>query len=208
MKLDVLNLNGKNSGDVEISDNLFERKINHTLIHQYVVSTLSNIRKGSRSQKNRSSITASGRKPWRQKGTGRARAGSIGSPIWRGGGRAFPSSPNENFFKKINKKTRKVALSSILSKKIADNDVIVVDDLDIDSHKTKDFIKILKVLNIDSSVLIVTDKATDNLILSVRNLHYCNLIDSTWLNPVLILKYKKMLITSESLKRLEGGLGV
>jgi large subunit ribosomal protein L4 len=101
-----------------------------------------------------------------------------------------------------------VALSSILSKKIGDKELVVVDNLDIDSHKTKDFIKILKVLNIDSSVLIVTDNATDNLILSVRNLHYCNLIESTWLNPVLILKYKKMLITSESLKRLEGGLSV
>ena len=177
MKLDVLNINGKSSGDVEISDNLFVRTINHTLIHQYVVSTLSNIRKGSRSQKNRSSITASGRKPWRQKGTGRARAGSIGSPIWRGGGRAFPSNINENFYKKINKKTRKAALSSILAKKIDDKDLIIIDKLEIETHKTKNFISILKDLNIDSSVLIVTDKASDNLVLSTRNLHYCCIVE-------------------------------
>ena len=208
MKLDVLNINGKSSGDVEISDELFGRKVNKTLVHQYVVSTLSNIRKGTRAQKNRSDIVASGRKPWRQKGTGRARAGSIGSPIWRGGGRAFPSSINENFSKKINKKTRKVALSSIISKKINDKDLIVIDELKIDTHKTKDFIKVLKVLNIDTSVLIVTNKATDNLVLSTRNLYYCDVIDSSWLNPVLLLKFKKLLITSESLKLLEGGLGV
>ena len=208
MKLDILNINGKSTGDIEISDKLFDRKINRTLVHQYVVSTLSNIRKGTRAQKNRSEIVASGRKPWRQKGTGRARAGSIGSPIWRGGGRAFPSSVSENFHKKINKKTRKAALSSILSKKIDDKDLIVIDELNLDTHKTKNFIKVLKDLNIDSSVLIVTDKASDNLVLSSRNLHYCDIIDSSWLNPVLLLKYKKMLITSDSLKRLEGGLGV
>ena len=208
MKLDVLNISGKNSGDVEVSDKLFDREINRTLVHQYVVSTLSNIRKGTRAQKNRSDIVASGRKPWRQKGTGRARAGSIGSPIWRGGGRAFPSDINENFFKKINKKTRKAALSSILSKKISDKDLIVIDDLVIDTYKTKDFVKVLKDLNIDSSVLIVTDKPSDNLILSARNLFYCSIIKSSWLNPILLLKHKKILITSESLKRLEGGLGV
>ena len=208
MKLAVLNIKGKSSGDIEISDKLFDAKINKTLIHQYVVSTLSNIRKGTRAQKNRSDIVASGRKPWRQKGTGRARAGSIGSPIWRGGGRAFPSNINENFYKKINKKTRKAALSSILSKKIDDKDLVVIDKLQIDTHKTKDFIKVLKGLNIDSSVLIITDKASDNLVLSSRNLHYCDIIEPSWLNPVLLLKYKKMLITSESLKRLEGGLVV
>ena len=109
--------------------NYLIEKLIKTLIHQYVVSTLSNIRKGTRAQKNRSEIVASGRKPWRQKGTGRARAGSIGSPIWRGGGRAFPSSVNENFHKKINKKSRKAALSSILSKKIDDKDLIVIDEL-------------------------------------------------------------------------------
>jgi large subunit ribosomal protein L4 len=208
MKLDVLNINGKSSGDVEISDKLFDRNVNRTLVHQYVVSTLSNIRKGTRAQKNRSGIVASGRKPWRQKGTGRARAGSVGSPIWRGGGRAFPSSMNENFNKKINKKTRKAALSSILSKKIDDKDVIVLDKLQIDTHKTKDFIKVLRGLKIDSSVLIVTDKASDNLVLSARNLHYCDIVEPSWLNPVLLLKYKKMIITSESLKSLEGGLSV
>jgi len=208
MKLDVLNIIGKSSGDIEVSDKLFDRKINRTLVHQYVVSTLSNIRKGTRAQKNRSDIVASGRKPWRQKGTGRARAGSIGSPIWRGGGRAFPSDINENFYKKINKKTRKAALSSILSKKISDKDLIVIDDLVIDTYKTKDFVKVLKDLSIDSSVLIVTDKPSDNLILSARNLFYCSIIKSSWLNPILLLKHKKILITSESLKRLEGGLGV
>ena len=183
-------------------------KINQTLVHQYVVSTLSNIRKGTRAQKNRSAIEASGRKPWRQKGTGRARAGSIGSPIWRGGGRAFPSSADENFHKKINKKTRKAALSSIISKKINDKDFIVIDDLQVKTHKTKDFIKILKDLKIDSPVLIVTDKVSDNLILSTRNLHYCDIVGSSWLNPVSLLKFKKMLITLESLKILDGGLGV
>ena len=208
MKLDILNISGKNSGDVEVSDKLFGRTINRSLVHQYVVSTLSNIRQGTRAQKNRSEIDASGRKPWRQKGTGRARAGSIGSPIWRGGGRAFPSNTNENFYKKINKKTRKVALSSILSKKIDDKELIVLDKLEITTHKTKAFLKILKDLNINSSVLIVTESPSDNLVLSTRNLHFCDIVESSWLNPVLILKYKKILITSESLKRLEGGLGV
>ena len=208
MKLEVLNITGKNNGNVEISDKLFNKNINKTLVHQYVVSTLSNIRKGTRAQKNRSDIIASGRKPWRQKGTGRARSGSIGSPIWRGGGRAFPSNIDENFHKKINKKTRKAALSSILSKKIDDKDLIIIDKLEISTHKTRDFISILKDLNIDSSVLIVTDKVSDNLVLSTRNLHYCCIVESSWLNPVLLLKFKKMLITSESLKRLEGALGV
>ena len=110
--------------------------------------------------------------------------------------------------KKLIKNQGKAALSSILSKKIDDKDLIVIDELNLDTHKTKNFIKVLKDLNIDSSVLIVTDKASDNLVLSSRNLHYCDIIDSSWLNPVLLLKYKKMLITSDSLKRLEGGLGV
>ena len=172
MKLDILNISGKNSGDVEVSDKLFGRTINRSLVHQYVVSTLSNIRQGTRAQKNRSEIVASGRKPWRQKGTGRARAGSIGSPIWRGGGRAFPSNTNENFYKKINKKTRKVALSSILSKKIDDKELIVLDKLEVTTHKTKAFLKILKDLNINSSVLIGS-------IISLSS-KYCSLILSQY----------------------------
>ena len=118
MKLDILNINGKSTGDIEISDKLFDRKINRTLVHQYVFLPLSNIRKGTRAQKNRSEIVASGRKPWRQKGTGRARAGSIGSPIWRGGGRAFPSSVSENFHKKINKKQGKLLYHQFFQKKL------------------------------------------------------------------------------------------
>ena len=201
MKLDILNINGKNTGDIEISDKLFDRKINRTLVHQYVVSTLSNIRKGTRAQKNRSEIVASGRKPWRQKGTGRARAGTIRSPLWRGGGVTFASRPRD-FSKKINKKMYRAAIKSIFSELVRQNRLVAIEKPVLEKPKTKEIASFLKEFSL-SKVLIITEELDINLYLSARNIPNVEVITVREINPINLLKPQKVAATSEALKQIE-----
>ncbi len=201
MELKLVGKDGSHSS-IAVSDSLFNRSFNETLVHQVVISYLSNARSGTRAQKGRSDIAKSTRKPWRQKGTGRARAGMASSPIWRGGGKIFPSSPNENFKKKINRKMYRAGMSVIFSQLIRDQRLLVIENFIVDTHKTKNFIEKIKSFDLDD-VLIVTHELDDNLYLSSRNVPKVAVVDVKDIDPVSLLKFEKILITQDSLKRIE-----
>ena len=205
MELKLVGKDGTHNS-IAVSDSLFNRNFNEALVHQIVVSYLSNARSGTRAQKGRSDIAKSTRKPWRQKGTGRARAGMASSPIWRGGGKIFPSSPTENFKKKINRKMYRVGMSVIFSQLIRDQRLLVTEDFNVDTHKTKNFIEKIKSFNLND-VLIVTHNLDDNLYLSSRNVPRVAVVDVKDIDPVSLLKFEKILITCDSLKRIEEQLG-
>ncbi len=205
MKLKLVGKDGTHNS-IAVSDSLFNRNFNEALVHQIVISYLSNARNGTRAQKGRSDIAKSTRKPWRQKGTGRARAGMASSPIWRGGGKIFPSSPTENFKKKINRKMYRVGMSVIFSQLIRDQRLLVTEDFNVDTHKTKNFIEKIKSFNLND-VLIVTHQLDDNLYLSSRNVPRVAVVDVKDVDPVSLLKFEKILITCDSLKRIEEQLG-
>lgn len=188
-------------GNIEVSAKVFGRAFNEPLVHQVVVACLAGQRQGSRAQKNRSAVSGGGRKPWRQKGTGRARAGTIRSPIWRGGGRTFPAS-NQDFSQKINKKMYRGALCAILSEMIRQQRMIVVDELSLPSAKTKDLLAWLETMTLDS-VLVVTDQPNENLGLAIRNLPHASAQTATSISPINLLQYDKMLITVAALRLLE-----
>ncbi len=205
MELKLVGKDGTHNS-IAVSDSLFNRNFNEALVHQIVISYLSNARSGTRAQKGRSDIAKSTRKPWRQKGTGRARAGMASSPIWRGGGKIFPSSPTENFKKKINRKMYRVGMSVIFSQLIRDQRLLVTEDFSVDTHKTKNFIEKIKSFNLND-VLIVTHQLDDNLYLSSRNVPRVAVVDVKDVDPVSLLKFEKILITCDSLKRIEEQLG-
>lgn len=205
MELKLVGKDGTHNS-IAVSDSLFNRNFNEALVHQIVISYLSNARSGTRAQKGRSDIAKSTRKPWRQKGTGRARAGMASSPIWRGGGKIFPSSPTENFKKKINRKMYRVGMSVIFSQLIRDQRLLVTEDFIVDTHKTKNFIEKIKSFNLND-VLIVTHQLDDNLYLSSRNVPRVAVVDVKDVDPVSLLKFEKILITCDSLKRIEEQLG-
>ena len=202
MDLRLINEQKQDIGNVAVSDGLFDRQYNEALVHQVVTSYLSNARTGTRAQKGRSEIKCSGRKPWRQKGSGRARAGRASSPIWRGGGKAFPSSPDENFAKKLNKKMYRAGMSVILSKLIRDQRLTVIDSFTLSSHKTKELSEKLQKLGFDD-VLLITHGVEDNLYLSSRNLPNTLALEVNNTDPVSLLKFKNTLITSDGIKKFE-----
>ncbi|MCB1949721.1 MAG: 50S ribosomal protein L4 [Burkholderiales bacterium] len=202
MDLRLINEQKQDIGNVAVSDGLFDRQYNEALVHQVVTSYLSNARTGTRAQKGRSEIKCSGRKPWRQKGSGRARAGRASSPIWRGGGKAFPSSPDENFAKKLNKKMYRAGMCVILSQLVRDQRLSVIDSISLNSHKTKDLSKKLKNLGYED-VLLLTHEFDQNLYLSSRNLPKTLAMDVSQIDPYSLLKFKHVLITSDGIKRLE-----
>ena len=169
MDLKMINEQKEDVGSISVSDSLFNREYNETLVHQVITSYLSNSRSGTRAQKGRSQVARSNHKPWRQKGSGRARAGRTSSPIWRGGGKVFPNSPEENFNKKLNKKMYRAGMSVILSKLIRDQRLTVIDSFTLSSHKTKELSEKLQKLGFDD-VLLITHGVEDNLYLSSRNL--------------------------------------
>ncbi len=193
----------KNQTDnITVSDVLFNRDYNEALVHQVVTSYLSNARSATRAQKGRSNVAKSTRKPWRQKGTGRARVGAASSPIWRGGGKIFPSSPDENFKKKLNKKMYRAGMSVILSQLIRDERLLVTDALSIDTHKTKALSEKLRGLGLNEA-LVITHELDDNLYLSSRNIPRVAVVEVKNVDPVSLLRFKKTLITTEGLKRIE-----
>ena len=190
-----------NKKSIEISDSTFSAPYNEALVHQVINAVLAGARSGTKAQKNRSQVSGGGAKPWRQKGTGRARAGTIRSPIWVGGGRTFAARPRD-FSQKVNKKMYRAAMRSILSELLREDRLIVLDKFDIKQPKTKEFKKLTEKLKADSA-LIVNDKFDENLFLSLRNLKNMEYSDVSSINPVSLMKYEKVIINVESLKKIE-----
>ena len=198
----ALALAGKETGDkISLSDETFGREYNEPLVHQSVVTYLAGARQGTVKQKTRSEVRGGGRKPWRQKGTGRARSGTIRSPIWRSGGVTFAARP-QDFSKKLNKKMYRGAMQCILSELIRQERLIVVNEFAVESHKTKDLVTKLKDFDLDN-VLIVSDQIEENLYLAARNLHKVDVLDVSGLDPVSLIGFEKVLITVSALKKAE-----
>jgi large subunit ribosomal protein L4 len=199
----ALALPGKKAGKetISLSDESFDREYNEPLVHQTVVTYLAGARQGSVKQKTRSEVRGGGRKPWRQKGTGRARAGTIRSPIWRSGGVTFAARPKDHT-KKLNKKMYRGAMQCILSELIRQDRLIVVNDFTIETYKTKDLVNKLKEFDLDN-VLIVSDQIEQNLFLAARNLHKVDALDVSGLDPVSLIGFEKVLITVPALKKVE-----
>ncbi len=192
-------------GKMSVADAAFGRDYNPTLVHQAVTAFLAAGRSGTKAQKNRAAVRGGGTKPWRQKGTGRARAGTIRSPIWRSGGVTFAAQPRD-YTQKINKKMYRAAISSIISELIRNDRLVVLESLDIDSHKTRDLAA--KLAEMDATdVLVVTDEPDKNLVLASRNLPRVDVADITGVNPVSLLRNKKVLITKPALEKLGAWLG-
>ena len=199
MKIELLS-NTKNK-DISISNEVFSKEFNESLIHQAVVSFLASSRQGSAKQKNRSEVRGGGKKPYRQKGTGRARAGTIRSPLWRGGGVTFASRPRD-FSKKINKKMYRAAIKSIFSELVRQNRLVAFEKPVLEKPKTKEIANFLNQFSL-SKVLIITDELDMNLYLSARNIPNVDVISVREINPVNLLKPQKVVVTSEALKQIE-----
>jgi len=202
MELKVMNSQGQAAGTTAAPDTLFGRAFNEALVHQIVVAYQANARQGTRAQKDRGVVSHTTKKPWRQKGTGRARAGMSSSPLWRGGGRAFPSSPDENFSHKVNKKMYRAGVCSILSKLAADDRIVVIDDLQVDSPKTKPLAAQLKGMGLDS-VLIICDSVDENLYLASRNLKNVMVVEPRYADPMSLIYYKKVVLTRPAIAKLD-----
>ena len=202
MELTLTTATGKaSSNKVEVSDNAFGREFNEPLVHQVVTAYLAGGRAGTRSQKTRSEVRGGGAKPWRQKGTGRARVGSIRSPLWRGGGKTFAAKP-QSWKQKVNKKMYRAAMRSIVSELARQERLVVVDKLELDAPRTRLLVEKLKALGLDD-VLIVVEAMNENLWLAARNLFKVGLSEAAAVDPVLLIKHDKVLITVEALKKLE-----
>ncbi len=203
MKVSVMNDAGSKAGtDIELSDVTFAADFNESLVHQVVVAFQANARMGTRAQKNRSAVRGGGAKPYRQKGSGQARAGTIRSPLWRGGGKVFPSSPLENFSHKVNRKMHRAGMRSIISELLRQERIVAVDNFKLDTPKTKALIAKLTALGA-YDVLIVTDSADLNLQLSARNLHKVDVRDVSTIDPVCLIGHEKVIMTVPAIKRLQ-----
>jgi len=202
MELKLIGKENQKTESITVSDELFNRDYNEALVHQVITSYLSNARGATRAQKGRSDVAKSTRKPWRQKGTGRARAGMASSPIWRGGGKIFPNSPDENFRKKLNKKMYRAGISVILSQLIRDERLLVTDQFNVDAPKTKKLSEKLNVLGLNE-VMVITHQMDDNLYLSSRNIPRVAVVEVKNVDPVSLLRFDKVLITTEGLKKFE-----
>ncbi|MDA9175158.1 50S ribosomal protein L4 [Gammaproteobacteria bacterium] len=200
MKLDVLNTANKKE-DVQISDTTFGKDFNETLVHQAVVTYLAGSRQGSHKQKTRSEVRGGGKKPYAQKGTGRARAGTIRSPIWRGGGVAFAATPRD-YSKKINKKMYRAAISSIFSELHRQDRLVAIEQPKLESPKTKEMCAFLKAFNLEK-VLIILDEMDTNLYLSSRNIPHVEVVTVKEINPVILLRSEKVAVTPAAFKLIE-----
>jgi large subunit ribosomal protein L4 len=207
MELKVLNDQGESAGTVAAVDTVFGRDFNEPLIHQVVVAYQANARSGNRAQKDRSEVRHSTKKPWRQKGTGRARAGMTSSPMWRGGGRIFPNKPDENFSQKVNKKMYRAGMCSILSQLAREDRLAVVDSITLDAPKTKLLATRLQAMGLASSTLILTDSQDENLLLAARNLPNVLVLEARHADPLSLVHYGKVLITRTALTQVQEMLG-
>jgi large subunit ribosomal protein L4 len=207
MELKLLDDKGQSTSNVTAPDTVFGRDYNEALIHQLVVAYQANARSGNRAQKGRSEIAKSTRKPWRQKGTGRARAGMASSPLWRGGGKIFPNSPDENFTQKINKKMYRAGVCSILSQLAREGRVSVVDSFTIDAPKTKLLADKIKGWGFGASkgasMLVISDAVDENLLLAARNLQGVLVIEPRHADPVSLVQYQNVVLTRSAMAKIE-----
>ena len=202
MELKLLNDQGQPAAKVDAPDTIFGRDFNEPLVHQVVVAFQANARSGNRKQKDREEVRHSTKKPWRQKGTGRARAGMTSSPLWRGGGRIFPNSPDENFSQKVNKKMYRAGLCSILSQLARDDRLAVIEGISVDAPKTKLLAQKIKAMGLDS-VLLITDSFDENLFLASRNLANVMVVEPKNADPVSLVHFSKVLITKPALAKVQ-----
>jgi large subunit ribosomal protein L4 len=201
MELKLINDKGA-AGTVAAKDEIFARDFNEALIHQLVVAYEANARLGTRKQKDRGEVRHSTKKPWRQKGTGRARAGMTSSPLWRGGGKIFPNTPDENFSQKVNRRMYRAGMASILSQLAREDRIRVVDEFKVEQPKTKLLAQKVKSMGFDQ-VLVITDEMDSNLSLSSRNLHNVEIIAARQTNPVALVRYPNVLLTKKAMAKLE-----
>ena len=202
MQLELLNDQGQATAKFDAPDTVFARDYNEALVHQVVVAYQANARQGTRAQKNREAVHHSTKKPWRQKGTGRARAGSTSSPIWRGGGRTFPNMADENFSHKVNKKMYRAGMASILSQLARDGRLSVIDSITLEAPKTKLLAAKFKAMGVES-VLVIADVVDDNLALASRNLPNVLVIEPRYADPLSLVFYKKVLVTKAAIEQLK-----
>ena len=205
MELSVIKSGSAEAGTVSVSDVAFAREYNEDLVHQVVTAYMAGARQGTRAQKNRAAVRGGGKKPWRQKGTGRARAGTIRSPIWRSGGVTFAAQPQDHS-QKVNRKMYRAALQSIMSELARQERLIVVESLDLEQPKTKLLTKQLGEFGLDN-VLIIGDEVGENLYLAARNLHKVDVRDVDGIDPVSLIAYDKVMVTVAAVKKFEERLG-
>ena len=203
MQVELLNDQGLSSSKVDVPDTVFGREYNESLIHQVVVAFQANARQGTRAQKDREQVRHSTKKPFKQKGTGRARAGMTSSPLWSGGGRIFPNMPDENFTQKINKKMYRAGMASIFSQLAREGRLAVVDSLTVDSPKTKVLADKFKAMNLNSSILVIADEVDENLYLASRNLVGILVVEPRYADPLSLVHYKKVLVTRAAMDQLK-----
>ena len=201
MELKLINDKGA-AGTLAAKDEIFGRDFNEALVHQLVVAYEANARLGTRKQKDRGEVRHSTKKPWRQKGTGRARAGMTSSPLWRGGGKIFPNTPDENFSQKVNRRMYRAGMASILSQLAREDRIRVVDEFKVEHPKTKLLAQKVKSMGFDE-VLVITDEMDSNLALSSRNLHNVQVIAAQHANPVALVRYPNVLLTKKAVAKLE-----
>jgi large subunit ribosomal protein L4 len=202
MQLELLNDQGQATSKFEAPETVFGRAYNEDLVHQVVVAFQANARQGTRAQKDREQVKHSTKKPFKQKGTGRARAGMTSSPLWRGGGRIFPNMPDENFTQKINKKMYRAGMASILSQLAREGRLAVVDSIKVDSPKTKPLAAKFKAMNLES-VLVIADEIDENLYLASRNLVNILVVEPRYADPVSLVHYRKVLVTKAAMDKLQ-----
>ena len=202
MQIELLNDQGQATSKFDAPETVFGRAYNEDLVHQVVVAFQANARQGTRAQKDREQVKHSTKKPFKQKGTGRARAGMTSSPLWRGGGRIFPNMPDENFSHKINKKMYRAGMASILSQLAREGRLAVVDSLTVDSPKTKPLAAKFKAMNLES-VLVIADEIDENLYLASRNLVNILVVEPRYADPVSLVHYRKVLVTKAAMDKLK-----
>ena len=198
----ILNNLGQECGTIRLNDSVFKAEYNEALIHQVVVAHLANLRQGTKSALTRTEVRGHAKKPWRQKGTGRARQGSTKAPQWRGGGIAFAPKPRD-FSKKVNKEAKRVAFRSAISTKLASKELIVLENLDIKDAKTKSMVEVLKNLNIDKTAVVVTKEANENVLRASGNIPGVEITNSSLLNVYDIVKCDRLVVTADAIKSIE-----
>ena len=201
MKADLYNVKGEVVGNVELNNDIFGIEPNMPVVHQYVKAYLANQRQGTQSAKTRSEVSGGGRKPWRQKGTGRARVGSSRNPVWTGGGVAFAPKPRD-YSQNINKKMRRLAMKSVFSAKVNDGEFIVVDELNFDAPKTKEMVAVLNNLKLNNTLVVIAENDT-NVVKSVRNIEKTECSTVGTLNAYEMLKYNNLVVTKDALVKIE-----
>ncbi|HSX91915.1 MAG TPA: 50S ribosomal protein L4 [Hydrogenophaga sp.] len=203
MQVELLNDQGQAASKLDVPETVFGRDYNEALIHQLVVAYQANARQGTRAQKDRQMVKHSTKKPFKQKGTGRARAGMTSSPLWRGGGRIFPNSPDENFTQKINKKMYRAGMASIFSQLVREGRLSVVESIKVDSPKTKVLADKFKAMNLKSSVLVIADEVDENLYLASRNLVNVLVVEPRYADPLSLVHYKQVIVTKAAIDQLK-----